>query len=153
MQSRVVPSPQECQGRPRLLHPRPCRADSPPTVFAFLLQHVNFTNICFPWALAGLGWEGRVLLRIPEAALCFPLQQTGLPGVPAWQSLSVRPWELGSPPSPFPLEKPWLPAPHPTWKGRSEEPWGFTDLGLFFKDQGFLPQGHWAGTQQPWEAH
>lgn len=99
VRSREVPSPQECQRRPRLLHPRLCHTDSPPTASAFPLQPVNFSNICFPWALAGLGWEGRVFLRIPEAALCFPLQQAGLPGVPAWQSLPLRPWELGSPPS------------------------------------------------------
>lgn len=41
-------------------HPQP-----PPPVPAC----VNFSNICFPWPLVGLVWEGREFLELPEAAL------------------------------------------------------------------------------------
>lgn len=98
-------------------HPRP---PLPPPAPAC----VNFSNICFPWALVGLGWEGRELLRFPEAAPS-PVHPAGCPrpkrpfqscpGVPAQQSLPQAGQGLC-----LPFSLGLATAPHPTRQGGLE---------------------------------
>ena len=106
--------------RPARVSPRPLslcelclHGDSSPTAPTPAPACVNFSNICFPWALVGLGWEGREFWRLPEAALSpfhpcrLSSAEEAISDVPrgsGQQSLPLRPGEQVSPPSPFPWE-------------------------------------------------
>lgn len=99
---------------------------------------VNFSNICFPWALVGLGWEGREFRRLPEAALSLfhPCRLSSaeeatstLPRGSGRQGLPLRPGGQASPPSDFPWDLPLgtgalLAQGAPLRAGASTGPWG-----------------------------
>lgn len=126
-------APWDFQGQPTgLLYPELRPRSSPACV--------NFSNICFPWALAGLGWAGREFLRLSEAAV-FPFHpcrlssaREAVSNLPLGSSLAEPPSEaLRVGVSAFLIS----PASHPTWKGGLEAlgGWCFAGLGLPFKHQ------------------
>lgn len=75
----LLEDPWGCEGESQLLGPARKEGPFSPELCPMVTAHpqppppapacVNFSNICFPWALVGLGWEGTEFLRLPEGTL------------------------------------------------------------------------------------
>lgn len=132
------PFPLSC-ARIETAHPQP-----PPPVPAC----VNFSNICFPWALFGrLGREG--VSEAPRSGPCLLSTLASCPQLERpsltclWGSSPAEPPSeargLGFPSSPLSSEIAQPPAPHPTWKRGLEAPWAW----------GFVSPGPLQGSRPP----